>query len=98
MVIIATGSEVSLALDSVSSLQSKGYDVRVVSMPCRELFMLNTEQYIQSVLPAEVPTLSLEAGVTQGWTGFSNSISSAIGLNRFGASAPGAVVAKKALG
>ena len=51
-------------------------------MPCRELFMLNTEQYIQSVLPAGIPTLSLEAGVTQGWTGFSNSISSAIGLNR----------------
>lgn len=95
VILVATGSEVSLALESLEDLQASGYDVRVVSMPCRELFAINEIDYIQSVLPKGIPVLSLEAGVTQGWTGFSGGVSGAIGLNRFGASAPGKIVAEK---
>jgi len=92
-IILATGSEVSLALDSAAAMITEGFDVRVVSMPCRELFNQQSKQYRRSVLPIGIPVVSLEAGVTQGWLG--STVSRAIGLDRFGASAPGEVVADK---
>ena len=95
VILLATGSEVSLALDAVGDLQKANYDVRVVSMPCRELFQCNDKDYVASVLPAGIPVLSLEAGVTQGWTGFAGRVSGTLGLDRFGASAPGEIVAEK---
>ncbi len=92
-VLVATGSEVSLALQSVDALESEGWNVRVVSMPCRELFMTQSQEYRASVLPSGVPMIAVEAGVRQGWTGFG--AQGALGLDRFGASAPGHIVAEK---
>ena len=95
VIILATGSEVSLAMESVNALREKGFNPRVVSMPCRELFLTNEQAYIDSVFSVGIPILSLEAGVTQGWTGFPGLVSAAIGIDRFGASAPGDIVAEK---
>ena len=92
-IVLATGSEVSLALKAVDSLVAEGWNVRVVSMPCRELFMTQDVEYRASVLPAGILTVSVEAGVRQGWTGFG--VQGSLGLDRFGASAPGAIVAEK---
>ena len=95
VIILATGSEVSLAMSSVNALREKGFNPRVVSMPCRGLFLTNEQAYIDSVFSVGIPVLSLEAGVTQGWTGFPGLVSAAIGIDRFGASAPGNIVAEK---
>lgn len=92
-VLIATGSEVSLAMEAISSLEEDGWSVRVVSMPCRELFLKQDEAYRSAVLPQGVTTIAIEAGVRQGWIGFG--VQGALGLDRFGASAPGDIVAEK---
>ena len=81
--VIATGSEVHLALEAARSLEA---NVRVVSMPCVELFEEQDEAYRESVLPAAVTArLSVEAGVTLGWERYARS---QIGIDHFGASAP----------
>ena len=90
----ASGSEVSLAMDAKSELESQGYSVRVVSIPCRELFESQDAGYQSSVL-GDAPRFVLEAGVGRGWLGYVSSPSHLISLERFGASAPGAVVAQK---
>jgi len=66
--------------------------VRVVSMPCQEIFLEQTEEYLRSVLPGNVPTLSVEASAIHGWHRFSHS---QIGMTRFGASAPASDLFKK---
>jgi transketolase len=82
-IVIATGSEVHLALEAARSLEA---NVRVVSMPCTELFEEQDEAYRESVLPAAVTArVSVEAGVTLGWERYA---SSHIGIDHFGASAP----------
>jgi transketolase len=91
LVIIATGSEVHLALDSAKELESRGIATRVVSMPSWELFDEQPDEYGQKVLPPGVPRLAIEAGVTAGWERYTGSSEAVIGLNRFGASAPGSV-------
>jgi transketolase len=91
--LLATGSEVSLALEAIPALSTEGWDVRVVSMPCRELFVSQSTDYKASVLPSSIATIAVEAGVRQGWTGFG--VRGALGLDRFGASAPGEIVAEK---
>jgi len=88
-VIIATGSEVSLALGAREQLTHEGLHVRVVSAPCLELFAEQDESYRESVLPSGVPVVTVEAGVTTGWTTYGGTGTAAIGLDRFGASAPG---------
>jgi len=89
-VIVATGSEVALALDARARLAGEGLHVRVVSAPCLELFAEQDASYRASVVPAGVPLVSVEAGVTTGWmTYFGTGGVAAIGLDRFGASAPG---------
>jgi transketolase len=89
IVLIATGSEVHLALEARKELEAEGIGTRVVSMPSWELFEEQDEGYRQQVLPSEVPRLAIEAGATQGWCRYAYDV---IGLDRFGASAPGATV------
>ena len=91
-ILIATGSEVALATGAQAELAKAGIAVSVVSMPCTSLFDAQDAAYRASVLPAGVPRVAIEAGVTDGWrkyVGATDSKSGAvIGLDRFGESAP----------
>ena len=91
LVIIATGSEVQLAVSAAGALAGEGIDVRVVSMPCREVFGAQDEEYKSQVLPG-IPRLVLEAGISLGWEGIAGPRGKIIAVDRFGASAPGPVV------
>ncbi|MEP6922165.1 MAG: transketolase [bacterium] len=92
LILIATGSEVSLALDARETFQKEGVPTRVVSMPCWELFEEQTEDYRNEVLLPTVPArLAVEAGVRQGWDRWVGPKGDVVCLNRFGASAPGDV-------
>ena len=95
VVVIATGGEVTLAIGAVAELASRGIDARVVSMPSWELFALQTEEYRRGVLPPTVPRLAVEAGVTLGWRDIVGDTGAVIGIDHFGASAPGSEVAEK---
>ena len=86
LVLVGTGSEVSLCLETAGLLAAEGIHVRVVSMPSWDLFAAQDEDYQDAVLPLEVPSLSVEAGVTFGWERW---VDVPHGLDRFGASAPG---------
>ena len=94
VVVIATGGEVTLAIDAAAELAGRGINARVVSMPSWELFAEQTEDYRRKVLPPEVPRLAVEAGVTLGWRDIVGDHGAVIGIDRFGASARGADVAK----
>jgi transketolase len=95
LILIATGSEVSLALDAREQLQTDGIPTRVVSMPCMELFEEQSEAYRNEVLPSSVTArLAVEAGVRQGWDRYVGPAGDVICLDRFGASAPGDVALK----
>lgn len=95
IVLIATGSEVGLALKAQTELESRGVSARVVSMPSWEIFEEQTVEYKNSVLPTDVPRLAIEAGSTLGWWKYVGSGGGVIGLDRFGASAPGKVALEK---
>jgi len=87
--IIASGSEVAIALDAADLLDEEDIRVRVVSMPCWECFEAQDDDYRESVLPASVTRrVSVEAGVTLGWTKHIGTEGIAMGVDRFGASAP----------
>lgn len=88
-IILATGSEVSIALDAAGLLEEEDIRVRVVSMPCWELFEDQDDDYKESVLPSEITTrVSIEAGVTLGWAKYVGTDGIALGVDTFGASAP----------
>jgi transketolase len=87
-VLIATGSEVALAMDAAKGLAEQGRRVRVVSMPCTDLFDTQPQQYRDSVLPPGVPAVAIEAGVRDGWWRYVSSGGAVIGMDSFGASAP----------
>ena len=92
LILIATGSEVSLCLEAREALSKDGVAVRVVSMPCVELFEEQPEDYKDEVLPAGTGArLVVEAGVPLGWERYAGPEGDIIGLDRFGASAPGDV-------
>jgi transketolase len=93
--IIATGSEVSVAVEAKPLLTEKGLDVRVVSMPCLELFMEQDPAYRDEVIPAQGRKVSVEAGVTLPWRALVGTEGLAIGLDHFGASAPSGVLKEK---
>lgn len=96
LIIIATGSEVSLALEARETLQNEGTPVRVVSLPCWELFEEQGKDYRDEVLPPVVTArLSIEAGVCQGWDRYVGGSGASICLNRFGGSAPGEVALRE---
>ncbi len=88
LVLVGTGSEVALCVDAAAVLRADGTSVRVVSLPSWDLFEAQPDTYRRSVLPRDVPTLSVESATTFGWERYAND---AVGIDRFGASAPGAV-------
>lgn len=89
-VIIATGSELGIAMEAAASLQQSGVPVRVVSMPCAERFAQQSRDYRESVLPPDMPhRLAVEAGVSHYWRPWVGDHGRVIGIDRFGASAPG---------
>ena len=89
IVLIATGSEVALAVAAAAELDAEGVKVRVVSMPCTDLFDTQDEDYREQVLPAGVSArVVIEAGVTGGWWRYAGDKGRVIGLDRFGESAP----------
>jgi transketolase len=90
LVLVASGSEVSLALDAAKLLERVA--TRVVSMPSWELFAEQDEAYREEVLPGDVPTLAVEAASTFGWRSYADD---AVGIDRFGASAPAVVLAER---
>src|SRR5262249_52990473 len=95
LVLIATGSEVSLALDAREQLHKDDVPTRVVSLPCIELFEEQSQSYKDEVLPPSVTArLAIEAGVRQSWDRYVGPKGDVICLDRFGASAPGDVVMK----
>jgi transketolase len=96
LILIGTGSEVSLTLAARETLQQEGIPTRVVSMPCWELFEEQGKEYRNEVLPPGVTArLAVEAGVTQGWDRYVGLAGDVIGLNRFGGSAPGDVALRE---
>jgi len=89
LILLATGSEVHLALAARTVLEGEGIPTRVVSMPCWEIFQAQPEAYRQEVLPPAVKArVSIEAGVTFGWERYVGAGGASIGLDHFGASAP----------
>jgi transketolase len=91
--LVATGSEVAVALAAADALAAEGTRVRVVSMPCWELFEAQDQAYRDSVLPPSVTArVSVEAGITLGWERWIGSAGASVGIDRFGASAPGGTV------
>ena len=96
LILIATGSEVSLTLEAREKLQGEGVPTRVVSFPCWELFDEQSQEYRDEVLPPGVSArLAVEAGVRQGWDRFVGPKGEVICLDRFGASAPGDIALKE---
>ena len=89
VVLIATGSEVSLALDTADRLNADGIAVRVVSLPSWELFAEQPSGYRESVLPQGIPRLAIEAGHRMGWREFVGDGGDIVSIDRFGASGPG---------
>nr|HQH80697.1 transketolase [bacterium] len=96
LILMATGSEVHLALAAAEILEKKDLNVRVVSMPSWKIFEMQDVGYKEKVLPADAKKrISIEAGITLGWERYIGSEGRAIGIDRFGASAPGPVVMEK---
>jgi transketolase len=87
-ILIATGSEVELAIQARAVLEAEGLGVRVVSMPCTQVFDAQDAAYRSSVLPRGVPRVAVEAGVTDFWHKYVGLEGRAIGIDRFGESAP----------
>ena len=90
LIIIATGSEVGLAMEARERLNAEGTPTRVVSMPCWEFFDAKSDKYKEEVLPAKVTArLAIEAGVSLGWAKYVGNAGDTLTVDRFGASAPG---------
>ena len=90
VILIASGSEVALALDAQDALQAEGIATRVVSMPCQEWFDEQPEEYRESVLPAAVTArVSIEAGIAMGWSKYVGPKGASVSIEHFGASASG---------
>lgn len=96
LILLATGSEVSLACAAQEKLQAAGVASRVVSMPSWEVFAEQEQAYRDAVLPPALKTrLAIEAGATLGWERWVGEQGAVIGVDRFGASAPGGRVLKE---
>jgi transketolase len=96
VILIASGSEVQLVIGARQKLEEQGVDARVVSMPSWELFDAQPKVYRDSILPPSVRArLAVEAGVPQGWHRYVGDLGDVIGVDRFGASAPGEVVMRE---
>jgi len=95
VVLVATGSEVELVLKAAEELKSAGILATVVSMPSFKILEEQGEEYIAFIFPHGVPKISVEAGATMGWWKYIGRDGIAIGVDRFGASAPGPIVMEK---
>ncbi len=96
VILIATGSEVSLAVEAAKVLAGKGTKTRVVSLPCWSLFEAQDQAYRDRVLPPDIKArVSIEAGATMGWSHYVGDRGIAIGLDHFGTSAPAGAIAKE---
>ena len=96
VVLVATGSEVGIAMESKILLVGRGVDARVVSMPSLTVFWKQSRAYQESIVPQDgVPIIVIEAGISMGWHELTRSQFLFIGMNRFGASAPAEVLAEK---
>lgn len=93
--VIATGSEVHLALNARDRLAGEGVKARVVSLPCWSLFKEQAEPYRNQVLPVGLPSVTIEAGVTLGWNSYLGPSAAVVGVDRYDASAPGEVVMRE---
>ncbi len=92
VILVGTGSEVSVCVDAAARLDRDGVSAAVVSMPSWDMFEAQDDSYKATVFPAGVPRLSVEAGVTLGWAAYADD---SVGIDRFGASAPGDTVMEK---
>ncbi len=89
-IIIGTGSEVHIAIEAQQALLKEGINIRVVSMPCWEAFQEQSDEYKELILPKSIKArISIEAGITFGWSRWIGDNGVAIGIDTFGASAPG---------
>jgi transketolase len=96
LILIATGSEVSLTLNAARKLSAQGTKVRVVSLPSWEIFDRQTQEYRDSVLPPAITArIAVEAGIKLGWEHYTGLNGKIIGMTSFGASAPGSVLYEK---
>jgi transketolase len=95
VIVVATGSEVSIALAAAEELKTASIMATVVSMPSFKIFEEQSEDYRMSIFPHGVPKISIEAGATMGWWKYIGRDGIAIGLDRFGASAPGKIALDK---
>lgn len=95
IILIATGSEVSLIQKAAEELKATGINATVVSMPSFKLFDEQDEAYKASLFPENTPKLAVEAGATMGWYKYVGHNGGVIGLDRFGASAPGPIALEK---
>jgi transketolase len=93
-VLIATGSEVALAIEAQKLLNAQGMAVRVVSMPCTSVFDRQEQTYRDRVLPPRVPRVAVEAGISDFWRKYVGLEGDVLGIDRFGESAPGPEVFK----
>jgi transketolase len=91
VVLVATGSEVSLVVDAAKALESEGVKARVVSMPSWKIFEEQADEYKASIFPDNVPKLAVEAGASLGWWKYVGKDGGVIGVDKFGASAPGKI-------
>lgn len=89
LLMVATGSEVSVVLEAAQALTKEGFSVRVVSMPSWRIFEEQSEEYKASIFPDHLPKLAVEAGSPLGWWKYVGRHGDVIGLERFGASSPG---------
>jgi transketolase len=95
VILIGTGSEVTTCLQAAAELKGAGIAARVVSMPSFKIFDEQPEAYKASLLPESTPKISLEAGATMGWWKYVGHNGAVIGIDRFGASAPGKIALDK---
>ncbi|HHU51930.1 MAG TPA: transketolase [Firmicutes bacterium] len=95
LVILASGSEVSLALNAAELLAAKGKNARVVSVPCREKFLKQDPDYIQNILGEGLPRVAIEAGIGNGWRQLVGAVGLVISMEDFGESGPADVLAKE---
>jgi len=95
IILVGTGSEVHLALAAQERLSGEGVRARVVSLPCWELFAAQPDEYRNQVVTPGVPLLAMEAGSTLGWETYLSSKTASIGVDKFGASAPGDIVMRE---
>jgi transketolase len=95
IILIATGSEVSVIVKAAAELKTVGINATVVSMPSFKIYDEQPDAYKAGLLPEATPKLALEAGATLGWYKYVGHNGAVIGLDRFGASAPGAIALDK---